>query len=70
MILKLLLFGAIALFIYRLAGGELPKLGRKKTIKKRKSEEETMVECSKCGTFVSPKESVLVNGKYLCDECA
>ena len=32
---------------------------------------ETMVECKKCGTFVSDKEAIIKNGAFYCSkECA
>ena len=34
-------------------------------------ETETMVECEKCGTFVSTKEAIIKDGKYYCSKkCA
>ncbi len=34
-------------------------------------DEEIMVECEKCGTFVSSKEAIIVGGHYYCSkECA
>ncbi|WP_457599028.1 PP0621 family protein [Hydrogenimonas sp.] len=39
--------------------------------KKPKIDEEIMVECEKCGTFVSSKEMIIVGGHYYCSkECA
>lgn len=71
MILKLIIFAIVGLFIYKLLGGQLPSLGKKAGTPKRKDAEgDTMVECSKCGTFVSVEETTLINGKYYCDECA
>lgn len=33
--------------------------------------EEIMVECAKCGTFVSAKEAIIKDGRYYCSrECA
>ena len=72
MILKLILFAAIGIFIYKLFGGEFPKIGAKKRAAKpkKKIEGDTLVECTKCGTYVTMDESILINGKYYCDECA
>ncbi|MDR1008134.1 MAG: hypothetical protein LBL65_06180 [Campylobacteraceae bacterium] len=30
---------------------------------------ELMVECGKCGIFVSEKEALMKEGKYFCREC-
>ena len=70
MILKLILFAIIGIFLYKLLGGQLPTIGRGKgTPKKSTPEGDTMVECNKCGTFVSVEEATLRGGKYYCDEC-
>ncbi len=71
MIFKLIIFAAIGIFIYKLMGGELPRIGKKsKPQKEKKPTGDTMVECCKCGTYVTVDESIMVNGKYYCDECA
>ena len=69
MILKLIIFAIAGLLIYKFLGGKLPTLG-KKSPHEKKLDEDTLVECSKCGTYVTVKESVIINGKYYCDECA
>jgi uncharacterized protein len=71
MIFKLIVFAAIGIFVYKLFGGQLPSLGKKQmTPKSKKPDSDTLVECSKCGTFVSVEETTLIHGKYYCDECA
>lgn len=36
-----------------------------------KKQEDIMVECAKCGTFVSSKEALIKDGQYFCSkECA
>jgi len=79
MILKLLLLAALGIFLYRLFGGTFPSLKKptasvkKKTAassEKKQLEENTLVECVKCGTYVTVKESIIIHGKYYCDECA
>ena len=38
---------------------------------KPKKDEEIMVECDKCGTYVSSHEAIIKNGVYYCSkECA
>jgi uncharacterized protein len=70
MILKLIIFAAIGIFIYKLMGGQLPTLGKKSTKPKvKKPESDTLVECTKCGTYVTIEEATLIGGKYYCDEC-
>ena len=70
MILKLIIFAVAGIFIYKLLGGQLPTLGMKKAAKKEKTPEgDTLVECKKCGTYVTIDEATLISGKYYCDEC-
>ncbi|WP_257875419.1 PP0621 family protein [Helicobacter sp. 12S02232-10] len=40
----------------------------RKTSRKSKNsqDDELMVECCECGTYVSSKEAILSNGKYFC----
>jgi uncharacterized protein len=73
MILKLLIIAIVGVMIYRFFGGKVPILdsAKKSSPKPTKREkEEAMVECSKCGTYVTIEESILISGKYYCDECA
>ena len=78
MLLKLILIGAVFYGLYRLAGGKLlPEKGARKEKTSsggRKSaqekEEDTLVECSRCSTYVVKKEAILYKGKYYCSrEC-
>jgi len=57
------------LFIYKLLGGKLPTIG--KSADEKKLDDDTLVECEKCSTYVTVKESIIVNGKHYCSkECA
>jgi len=69
LILKLLIFAIVAVIIYKFFGGKLPTIGRNTS--QKKLDEDTLVECEKCATYVTIKESIIVQGKYYCsDECA
>ncbi len=69
MILKLLIFAIVAVLIYRFFGGKLPSIG--KSASEKKLDDDTLVECEKCGTYVTVKESVIMHGKYYCSkECS
>ena len=76
MILKFIVFTLVGLVIYKFVTGRLPfltNLNNKKLNKddEKKIEEDTLVECAKCGTFVTYKESIIVKGKVYCSkECA
>lgn len=68
MIFKLLIFVIIGVLIYKILGGKLPNLG--KTAHEKKLDEDTLVECERCSTYVTVKESIIVSGKYYCSkEC-
>jgi len=70
MILKLLVFAIIGIWIYKFLGGRLLHVPKPRSKAEKKLDEDTLVECSKCGTYVTVKESILIHGKYYCDECA
>jgi len=68
MILKLIVFAVVGLLIYKFFGGKLPKLG--KSSHEKKLDDDTLVECETCHTYVTVKESIIVAGKYYCSkEC-
>ncbi len=68
MILKLLIFAVVAVVIYKFFGGKLPTIG--KSAHEKKLDEDTLVECETCSTYVTVKESIIVSGKYYCSkEC-
>ena len=68
MILKLLIFAIAGVLIYKFFGGKLPSVG--KSSHEKKLEEDTLVECEKCSTYVTVKESIIVSNKYYCStEC-
>ena len=66
MILKLIIFAVAGLLIYKFFGGKLPTLG--KSPHEKKLDEDTLVECESCHTYVTVKESLIVNGKYYCSQ--
>ncbi len=70
--LKLLIIGGILYALYRVAGGRI--LPERKADRRDSAEEpeegETLVECSKCSTYVVKKEAIFYQGKYYCSaEC-
>lgn len=68
MILKLLIFAIVAVLIYKFFGGKFPKIGR--TAYQKKLDQDTLVECRKCSTYVTVKESIVVSNAYYCSkEC-
>ena len=72
MIFKFLVLAAVVFLVYIV----FFKKNRESNIKgKNKSDKydeitDTLVECPKCGTFVSKDDAILSNGKYFCSkEC-
>lgn len=68
MILKLLIFAIVGVLIYKFFGGKLPTVGKSK--EEKKLDDDTLVECETCQTYVTVKESIIIHGKYYCSsEC-
>jgi len=68
MILKLIIFAIAGVMIYKFLGGKLPTIN--KSSEAKKLDEDTLVECEKCGTYVTVKESIVMHGKFYCSkEC-
>ncbi len=68
MIFKILAVAVVLFLVYIL----FFKKNREVSVKKDDKDmiEDIMVECPKCGTFVSKKEGILSNGQYYCSkEC-
>lgn len=66
MMLRLIIIFAVGVFLYRLFGGKLPTL--RKTEEEKKIEEDTLIECKECSTYVTIKESIIANGNYYCSK--
>ncbi|MEA3353274.1 MAG: PP0621 family protein [Campylobacterota bacterium] len=68
MIFKIMAVAAVLFLVYIV----FFKKNREKNIKDNKYDQitDTLVECPKCGTYVSKDEAILSNGKYFCSkEC-
>lgn len=73
MIMKLLILAALIYGIYYFFIKQKPIEAKQNTQKKKstKDDEDLMVECEKCKTYVSSKEAIIKDGKYYCSkECA
>jgi len=68
MFLKIVLLLIIIYLLYKAFGGSisLPKRAKKED----EPDGDTLVECSKCGVYITKKEAKEKFGKYYCDECA
>lgn len=59
-----------AVYFFFIKKKPLPNENRPKNRDKKKPDEADMVECEKCGTYVSLGEALLKDGKYFCSsEC-
>lgn len=68
MILKLLIFAIVGILIYKFFGGKFPQIG--KSAHEKKLDDDTLVECKTCHTYVTVKESIIIGGEYYCSkEC-
>lgn len=73
MIFKLIILAVIIYIIYLtfFKNDALTAKKENKQRSKREDDSEIMVECSKCGIFISSKEAIIKDGKYYCSkECA
>ena len=78
MIFKLIILGLVIYGVYILffrEGNLLDKMKEKSaaspTQKGKKEDVETVVECHKCGVYVSVEEAILKDGHYYCSKaCA
>ncbi len=67
-ILVLVLIGLVYFFFIKKK--PLPGESQKSKKKKEKLDEDDMVECKSCGTYITLKEALLRDGEYFCsDEC-
>jgi len=66
MILKLIALAIVGLLIYKFFGGKLPTFG--KTTSEKKLDDDTLVECATCSTYVTIKESIIVSNRYYCSQ--
>ena len=68
--LKLILLGVVAVVVYRAFGGKVPLIDRDETPANGQPDDDTLVECTTCGTYVTIKESIVVAKKHYCSkEC-
>lgn len=67
MIFKLIIVAIVGFVIYKFFGGKFPQI---KTPEEKKLDEDTLVECHKCHTYSTVKESIISGGRYYCSkEC-
>ncbi len=68
MFLKIIFILAILYGLYRLFGGsfKLPTANKEK----KEIEQNTLVECCKCGVYITKKEAKKKGECYYCEDCA
>lgn len=71
MFLKILVLILVLVVLYFIFFNKSLKKSKKEHKKDKKISSETMVECAKCGVYVSANEAIIKDGKYYCSsECA
>ena len=70
MIIKLVIVAIIVYAIYFMLFKK-PSIEQKSQKKRENIDSETMIECAKCGAYVSNNEAIIKDGKFYCSkECA
>ena len=70
MLLKLLLILGVIAAVYFLFFKKNTPLTKERQAKKKESDDETMVECSVCSTYITTDEAIVASGKFYCStEC-
>ena len=76
MFLKILIIIIFIYILYRFLGGkklEVPTFKKPKNSGYNKEvkelEENTLVECNKCGVYITQKEAIFKNKEYYCSDC-
>lgn len=68
--LKILLLILLVVGVYYFVRKVGAKSAQQGDSKKPNKNEEIMLECKKCGTYISSKEALISNGEYYCSrEC-
>ena len=62
--IKLLLLAIVLYVVYIMFFRKSEKLTNRS--EKKDTNIESLVECKGCGTFISPDEAIISNGKYYC----
>ena len=70
MVFKILTLMLVIFLVYIVFFKKNRELNKKDREKKYDEITDTLVECPKCGTYVSKDDAILSNGKYYCSkEC-
>jgi len=69
MLKLLLLIGVIAaVYFLFFKKSKTPLTEERNENRKERDEENTMVACESCGTYISTKEAIVSSGKFYCSE--
>ncbi len=67
MLLKILLvIGVIAAVYFFLIKKSTPLTKERHANNSREDDDETMIECATCGTYISTSEAIVSSGKFYC----
>lgn len=67
MLLKILIIAIVLYFLYRAFGGSFKLAGKKEQSSEK--EENTLIECCKCGVYATKKEMTKKGDCYYCQDC-
>jgi uncharacterized protein len=69
LIFKILVLGLVLVLVYFLFFKKSRK--EEEVDQVTKNSDDVMIECSKCGTYISNKEAIIKDGQFFCSkECA
>jgi polyferredoxin len=68
MILKIIVVAVVLYILYKALGGNF-KLPTKKSKESVEKEDNTLVECCKCGVYITQKEAIKKGDCFYCQEC-
>ncbi len=68
MVLKIILLAILLYLLYKALGGNFA-LPKKKSGDSIEKDENTLVECCKCGIYITQKEAHIKNRCYYCQDC-
>jgi len=70
MILKIILLIIVVYYLYKLFGGKLEFNKKSEPKEDKEIDENTLVECSKCGVYITKKEAKIWHKQIICPDCA
>ncbi len=70
MLIKILLLLVVLYYLYKLFGGKFELTKKSEPKEDKEVDENTLVECSKCGVYITKKEAKILDKEIICTDCA